>query len=258
MGQEDIVRQWLVFSLAPLLCAVLFAASSAHAATVLFDNFDSYTTGNLSGQGGWTATAAAATPMQVAGAADKFVQINTSGQDEYKAFTSPIPHLDGNTMTTSFNINVSAAQAAGDYFSHLSDPVGTTSFFFQRLFARSSGAGYQLGILATSGGANPPTYGATVLNFGQEYHIDIDWNFVVGPINDTFAVRVGAAPYVSYIWDTPTAEPAQLSAGNLRQGTAANSATLQFDDISVSGFVPEPASLGILAMTALLGLRRRK
>src|SRR3954452_18747389 len=79
------------------------------AAVLYSDNFDSYTNGNLSGQGGWTATAAAATPMQVAGTVNKFVAIGTSGQDEYHPLSGTAPHLDGNMLETSFTANVTAA-----------------------------------------------------------------------------------------------------------------------------------------------------
>jgi len=237
--------------------AVAGAATTARATIVLSDNFDSYTNGNLSGQGGWTATAAAATPMQVAGAADKYVQLGTSGQDEYKAFSSSLPHTDGNSIETSFTLNASAAQATGDYFSHLSDPAGTTSNFYQRLFAKSATGGYVLGLLGTSGGT--PAYGTTVLPFNQDQTVDIVWNFVPGTLNDTFVVKVNGSPYLNYTWDpTSAAEPTTaLSAANLRQGSGTAAATVQVDDLVVQGTVPEPTALATLALVGL-GLARRR
>jgi hypothetical protein len=244
---------------AALVAAALgSSASAASAAVVLSDNFDAYTNGNLSTQGGWTATAAAATPMQVAGAADKYVQFGTSGQDEYKAFSSVIPHTDGNTLTTSFTLNASAAAAAGDYFIHLSDPVGTASNFYQRLFIKSSGTGYQLGLLGSA--TSTPGYGSGVLNFNQDYDIDIAWTFVAGAKNDTFVITADNTNYLNYTWDVASAaEPtAQISAANFRQGTAANSGTVQVDDLVIDGIVPEPTGLGVLAMGAVLAFRRRR
>src|SRR5688500_13951143 len=147
-GREIMAMKKQTFGVAGAVLASLFTSGAADAAIVLSDNFDSYMPAmNPSGQGGWTATAPAATPMQVAGAADKFVQINTSGQDEYKAFSDSVPHTEGNSIATSFTANVTAAQTNGDYFSHLSSPAGTTTFFFQRVFARSSANGFQLGLL---------------------------------------------------------------------------------------------------------------
>jgi hypothetical protein len=197
--------------------------------------------------------------MQVAGAADKFVQLGTSGQDEYKAFSQALPHTDGNVIHTSLTVNVSAAQTAGDYFAHLSDPVGTSTNFYERLFARSSGAGYQIGLVDTSGTGSTITYGTTVLNLNQDYDVDINWTVVPGLINDTFALTVDGSSYLNHTWtSTSVAEPANISAANLRQGAAANSATVQVDDYFVEGTVPEPASLGLLAGCAVFTLRRRK
>jgi hypothetical protein len=238
--------------------ALAGAASTTHAAIVLSDNFDSYANGNLSGQGGWTATASAATPMQVAGTTDKFVQLGTSGQDEFKAFSSVVPHTDGNTLDTSLAVNVSAAQAGGDYFAHVSSPAGTTTFFFQRLFARSSGTGFQLGLVDTSGTGSVITYGSTVLNFNQEYDVDIVWNFVPGTVNDTFALTVDSAAYLTHTWTSVNAEPTSIDAGNLRQGGAGTSATVQVDDFVVNGVIPEPTGLAALGLGALGMLRRRR
>jgi hypothetical protein len=238
-------------------CALSSLGAAANGAIVFSDNFDSYTNGTLSGQGGWTATAVALTPMQVAGGTDKYVQLNTSGQDEYHALSASVPHTDGNFIETSMTINVSAAQANGDYFNHLSDPVGTSTLFYQRLFAKSTTGGYLLGIVATSGGTPVTTYGTGVLAFNTEHTVDVIWNFVAGALNDTFSVSVDSLPYVNYTWDSTSAEPAQISAVNLRQGAAANSATLQLDDLQVQGTVPEPASLALVGLVGLGLLRRR-
>jgi hypothetical protein len=192
--------------------------------------------------------------MQIASGA---VQVGTSGQDEYAAFTAPLSTAAGR-ITTSMDINVSAAQAAGDYFSHLSNPAGTTTIFLQRLFARSSGTGFQLGLLDTSGTNSATTWGTTDLNFNTNYHVDVVWNFVAGNNNDTFAVRVNNAPYLTHSWTSMNAEPPALAAANLRQGTAANAATLTVDNLVVDG-IPEPATLVLAALVGVAGvsLRRR-
>jgi hypothetical protein len=185
------------------------------------------------------------------------VAIGTSGQDEYAALSSAVPNALGNFVTTSMDINVTSAGATGDYFSHVSDPVGTTSFFYQRLFARSSGAGYQLGLLDTSGGTT--TWGTTVLNFGDQNHVDVTWTFVPGSNNDTFAVLVNSLPYLVHAWTSATAEPAQVSAVNLRQGSAANAAALSLDNLQVNAtIVPEPTCLALIAIGMVAGFIRRR
>ncbi len=243
---------------AAVLAAGLTGAS-ANAAVVLSDNFDSYVNGPLSAQGGWVATSNTTTPAQVAGESDKYVQLST-GQDEYKAFTSVVSHTDGNSLQTSFTANVSTASTNGDYFSHLSSPLGTTSLFYQRVFARSSGEGYQIGILETSqsGTTLAPSYGDTVLSFNTEYDIDVTWAFVPGATNDTFTVTVNGAPYVARTWISTSAEPTTLEAANVRQGSASNAANLQFDDYVVTEVIPEPTSLAAIGLGALGLLRRRR
>jgi hypothetical protein len=150
------------------------------------------------------------------------------------------------------------ATATGDYFIHLSDPAGTTSNFYQRLFIKSSGAGYQLGLLGSSTGT--PGYGTGVLNFNQDYDIDVSWTFVAGAKNDTFVVTADNTNYLNYTWDAAsTGEPAaQITAANLRQGGGTSAGTMQVDDLQVDGIVPEPTGLGALAMGAVLAFRRRR
>jgi hypothetical protein len=206
----------------------------------------------------WTQTGTSATnPIQTTGSA---VAIGTTGQDAWAGFSAGTPNIAGETLHTAVDLNVSAAAAAGDYFLHMSDPAGTTSNFYQRLFARSSGNGYQLGLLDTSGTNSTITYGTTVLNYGTSYHVDIFWDFVAGPTNDTFDLTVDLAPYLTHTWTSTLAEPAQLVAANFRQGTAANAPTLTADNLLVEGTVPEPASASLVALSALAlaALRRRR
>lgn len=263
------MRKLTLRSLAGFLgaLAALAFSVSANAAVVLNDSFN-YPDGTLSGQGGWTATASAATPIQVVNGA---VQLNTSGQDEYKALSSPVANVAGNSLYTSADINVSAAQT-GDYFLHLSNPAGTTTNFFQRLFVRSSGAGYQLGLVDTSGTGSTTTWGTNVLNFNETYQVVVAWNFVAsGTNNDTFAVYVNPTSavegnnttYLTHTWtSTSIAEPAQLAAANLRQGSSSAAPTLKLDNLAVatefSEVVPEPAALSLLAIGGLGLLARRR
>ncbi len=259
-------------------------SSSALGAIVLNETF-TYPDGALVGQGAadaikWTQSGTVVTnPIQVSSGQASLI---TSGQDAYKGFSAgglnataaTVAHTDGTAIYTGFDLNVSAAQATGDYFLHLSDPVGTTTNFYQRVFAKSAVGGYVLGLVDTSGTGSTITYGSTVLSLNQLYRVVVSWNFAAGGTNnDTFSLYVDPlnategsnTAYLSHTWTSATAEPAQLAAANLRQGTASVAPTEKVDCLTVATAfseaytcVPEPATLGLLGLGGLLTVRRRR
>ncbi len=235
--------------------AVLTTASSPALAALVFNDTFTHSDGNLVGTtpdlstGDWTQTGTiSTTPIQVA---SNQASLGTSGQDAYAALTGWI--VPGNGIHTSLDLTVSSAQATGDYFLHLGDPVGTTTNFYQRLFAKSTTGGYLLGLTETSGTGATTTYGTTVLNLGDTYHVDINWNSVSGATNDTFDVSVGGSPYLSHTWTSVTSEPTFISEVNFRQGSASNAAAVKVDNLQVEQ-VPEPCSLVLCSLAGLLGL----
>jgi hypothetical protein len=252
-----------VAAVAAVVGGLVGPAPSAHAAaTVLVENFDALNNTDLLGQDGWSLTGSTTTnPIQVGGATDKYAALGTSGEDLYKAFTTAVPHADGQSIETTFTLTASAAQATGDYFLHLSSPAGTSSNFYERVFAKSSGTGYVLGLTDTSGTGSITDYGTNVLSFGTAHTVDIVWNFVAGGTNnDTFTMNVDGNQYLTHAWSsTSINEPSTIEAVNLRQGSATQSATVQVDNINVTASaVPEPASLAAAATVGLLALGRRR
>lgn len=263
------MRSTIFVRSAALLCTLLAVSSSGvFASTIVFSDDFNKSNGNLVGTtpntstGNWTQTGATATnPIQISSNA---VAMGTTGQDAYAGFTSSVPNSgDGSQIHTSMDINVSAAQT-GDYFSHLSDPVGTTSFFFQRLGAAASGAGYVLQLAVTGGGGAVTTLGSTVLSFNQTYHVDEYWTFVPGATNDTFEVDVTgpsvSGTYLTKTWDSTNPEPTQISAVNFRQGGSTSSATLSVDNLQVESItvVPEPGTISLVSILLLIGLGRSR
>ncbi len=256
--------KWSVLVGMPLMVAVALTVSSSAVLAntiVLSDDFSS-ANGDLVGTtpdvstGDWTQTGTSATnPIQIV--SNQVALVNT-GQDAYAAFSQAVPTTAGAGLLTSMDINVSAASANGDYFSHLSSPAGTTTVFDQRLFARSSTGGFQLGLLDTSGTGSATTWGTTDLSFGTSYHVDILWNFVAGSNNDTFSVSVDGSPYLTHAWTSATAEPADLQAGNFRQGGSSTFPSVLVDNLVVQT-VPEPSTilLGSLIGIGCLAFRRR-
>jgi hypothetical protein len=264
-----------------LACACVFSGVSASFGALDFsEDFNSYVNGNLAGttqnelgQGPWAQNnVSSTTPIQVSNGR---AQLGTSGQDVYAAFSSPVANADGTSFYYALTLNVISAQAAGDYFFHVSNPAGSTTSFYERLFARSSGAGFQLGFVDTSTGSTI-TWGSAELSLSTDYRIVVGQNFIAGGNNDTFALYVNPTDptteanntaYLTHTWTSTSAETATYAAVNLRQGSAANAAAVLVDDILVSKTfadvtaVPEPSSFAIAALGgfAFLGyLRRRK
>jgi hypothetical protein len=254
------MQRTLIYTFSLVIGATVVGASAtSHAGTVFSDNFNKTdqallgTTANVGGT--WTITGTSTVnPLLISGNA---VPLNTTGQDAFSAFSSSVPNATGTILHTSMDINLSAAQATGDYFSHLSDPVGTASNFYQRLGAVATTGGYFLQLAETSGTGATTTTGTTVLNLNQAYHVDVYWTFVPGATNDTFLVDVGNVPYLAKTWTSVTAEPPQVSAANFRQGTASVAPTLTVDNLQVESItVPEPTCAmlaGCFAVVAALG-----
>ena len=248
--------------------ASLIGVSSSVGATLFSDDF-TYSNGNLVGRGGWLQTGSTATsPLQVSNGA---ASLGISGQDIYSPLVSVLTLSPGTGFYYGLTINVSAAQATGDYFIHFTPTVGDSSSFFGRTFIKSSGAGFVLGYLEVSGGT--ANYGSTVLSFNTSYRLVVAYNSVSGTLNDTASLYVNPSnsvvegqnsPYLSDTWTSATAEPAAIAALNLRQGKGGGSAapTLTVDLLSAgdafssaAGFspVPEPSTWALFG-AGVIGL----
>jgi hypothetical protein len=263
------------------LVACLFAAQVARAATINYaTDFNSATvghTGNYStsasysdgaiiAQDSWAITGTSVvSPIAVAGTAtDGKVTLTTTGQDVQRQFATATPITSGKVFLSA-DIDVTAAAAGGDYFLHLDD--GSASIFPDRVFAKSSGAGFVMA-LATGTGTTP-TYGSTVLGLNTVYHIVAEYDFVAGTVsptlgNDTAALYVNPTdPIVGgdnlYVAGTTQgADPTQIAGVNLRQGATGSAPNVIVDNIAVASITPEPASLSLLGLASLGLIRRRK
>jgi hypothetical protein len=240
--------------------ATLICLGSANAATVFSENFDSYTVGNLVGQGGWTQLGTSTTnPLQVT--ADKNVPM-TTGQDAQRALDSTVTHTDGHSLVIDFDLTATTGDPddGGDFFLSINPSLGSTAYS-GRVYAKAgTGADtFQLAMAGVSISATDRVFGSD-LNFNTPHHVTATWNFVPGDINDTFALMVDGAPYVTAPWgstDPGDAEPTTFGVLTLRQG-GANASNVVVDNIVVSDVVPEPASLSLLALGGLGALPRRR
>lgn len=255
--------------------AIVYAAdfnSAAAGHTGDFVTSGNYADGNLNTQNTWVNSSGLGTNnLTVANSATNgFVAMASSGDDERAAFTS-VPSAAGTSIWLSADITVSAAQTAGDYFLNLGD--GTATVFTNKVHIKSAtlpsgGAGFVLGTSVSANTAAAGTvFGTTVLTFGQKYHIVSQYDFVAGSANDTTALYVdpvdpifgGGTAYA--LGPIGGSDATAMAAVYLRQGTAANAATLaSVDNIAVAITVPEPATAVLFAAVAAcfgVGYRRR-
>lgn len=248
--------------------AAVTAYSAANAAVYYSTNFASgYTNGNLVGQNGWTQTGTSTTsPLQVT---NGFATVGTSGQDAYAAFATSASATAGTSLYLAASITLTSAQSGGDYFLHVSSPTGTTSNFYGRVAAKSSGSGFVLGISTSS---STFAYGSTVLNFNQSYNVVMSLDFVTGSSNDVASIFIDpnstdrgtlTAYATANSWGA-TAEPTSITAVNLRQGNGSVAPSVKVasltsgDSLAAVGVVPAPGAAALIGLAGLATSRRRR
>lgn len=255
------------------ILTTILIAFNINAATFFVDTLNTnYIDGNLVGQNGWNQTSTATNnPIQYFNGK---VVVGSTGQDVWKSFQTQAVKANVSTLYTRIDFSVVNAQATGDYFFSLSDPAGTSSNFYQRLFVRASGSGFNLGLMSTSGTGSLTVWGNSVLDLNTLYSAVIAWDMVAGAVNDTFSLyinpnindRLLLVTEIQSNWNSTTgAEPSiNISAINLRQGSATTAPTVYIEELYVAdslteiGVIPEPSisSLIIIATSSLIVLRR--
>lgn len=264
--------------------AYMVVLATSQAANYLTVDFGvGYTAGNLggltqntAGQNNWKQTSTSATtPIQINSSGQAV--IGATGQDVYKAFTTSFTRTDGSSLYVKSRFSLTGSTTTGDYIIHLSPTVGDTSAFIGRIGAKLTGTGastYLLGAQSTSGTGSAMTFGTAALNLNTFYDVVLKWDFVAGPLNDTFSLYINPTsnvlanltPYVTANWLSSTAENSTLAAINLRQGASGNATTALVSSLSVGdslsdiGVIPEPSSsvLMLVGAGALVGVRAFK
>lgn len=243
------------------LCGLLLATLGARA-TVLFSDTFSYPDGDLVGRDGWVQTGTTTTtPVQVVSGR----VVLATGQDVQNPLATPYTLVDGTPFFIGATLNVQSATATGDYFLHWS-PAAQSIAFISRVEIRSSGAGFNMGYVETSGTGASLTWGSTVFNFNQDYRAVLQYNPVAGAVNDTADLYMDGTLELQDTWGSATAEATTLGTLNFRQA-AANAPGLHVDDLVLAttfaeaSVIPEPTSLSLLGGFGLLAwtlIRRRK
>ncbi len=223
-----------------LMFCFLLCIYSNSKAQIVTDDFN-YTAASLLTANGWTAINGAGTNaitvttpgLTYTGYAGtgigNAVSLTTTGEDDSKSFTA----ITSGSIYYSAMVNVSAAQATGDYFMALNG-----SAFCGRLYVKSSGAGYVFGLGKTT--ETTPAYESTIRSFNTTYLVIIKYVYVTGgTTNDLVSLWInpvlgGPEPSADIAgWTSANTDATTLSSILLRQGNAANAATVRVDGIRV-------------------------
>jgi len=260
------------------LFVIFFAlAVAARASTVLSDNFESYTAGNLIGQGGWTKITSGATTEPMVTDVDinddtnhgvylggSFDSPTYSGDDAFKAFSKAVTYIIGGSIEMDFQLYVSEVQTGAIFAGFGPSASASNNTIYGALFARDDGdVGFYLGIgdMGLNNASSTGTYSDISLDTDTSYDISLVWHFAGGQNKDTFDLYVDSELYLSTLWTSSSATPAQLASVILRQGGAATAPVLFMDDLVVSNpalIVPEPASILLLAVGIVFIFMRRR
>jgi len=245
-----------------IVTACAFALIGSANAQLLTESFAYSDPTPLVGTGGWEAASGAGTnPMTATGATLTYPGLTTSGlsvpyaasgEDITRDWGSPV--ASPGVIYFSALVNITTATAAGDYILHLTTGAFGSTTFHGRVFVRSSGAGYQYGIRARSGGTI--TYETAVRTFGTTDFIVVHYNMNTAPTLDTVDLIVNPAltgveppPSASEVGNTgEQVPPVGLNRIGLRQGGAATSPGARVDELRVgttwASVVPSGSAVG--------------
>jgi hypothetical protein len=166
--------------------------------------------------------------------------LTTSGQDVNHAFSDTT--IASGSIYTSFLVNVTSAQAAGDYFFHYSFAPYNTSIFMGRVFVKLTANGnLAFGLSKSSVSASiPAVYTDSVYTTGITYLFVVKYTFGADATDDEVSLFINpdlsaAEPAAALVHDTASAnDPDKISAIALRQGSGSNAANVIIDGIRVA------------------------
>jgi len=233
-----------------LLIVSLVLVGSLQAQLLLKEDFTG-AAGTLLTNAGWTLSGTSTTnSLTIAAPGLTFAGHNGSGvgnalpmanngQDVYKSFST----ASSGSAYLGFLLNVSAV-LTGDYIIGLS-PAASQTNYYARLFLKSSGAGFNVGI--SKNNETPQQYGTTVYDLNTAYYVVVKYTFAgaaTDSTNDPISVYVfpsgtsfttePTTPEINGYVATSKTDTKDISFVTLRQGTATSAPTLTLDAIRVS------------------------
>ncbi len=172
--------------------------------TWFYDDFSTFTPGNLAGQQSWTQLGAVSTvPIQITGGQTGFAGGQTANnQTVYKNFKLTNETVFyGLTLTVTNAPNTNAVSAYFITMYSSSNGTGNAGF---RLAAESPNAAktnYVLGVKVTPAANDPLSFGATGLSYGTQYRVIVEavagGTNVIVYVNPTSGVLGAQTPYTN-------------------------------------------------------------
>lgn len=244
-----------------LLAIMTVGLISGAKAQLLFEDDFNYTTGqltstssgaNVSG-GNWVNASGTGGLIQVSssglsysgyasggvGGKITIASPTTSGEDVRRGFTDQL-QTSNSSLYAGLLLNVTnitnLSSTTGDYFAHFTNVAGTGGGFHSRIYIRSSGTGFNLGLQTNTGLA--VTWDNTVFTVNTTYLVVVGYEIVTGANNDigrlwvnpTLSGSTHPTPLISTTVTTGT-EPDGIDAFGIRQG--GNTPNAEIDAIRV-------------------------
>ncbi|MFA6541943.1 MAG: hypothetical protein WCT99_10110, partial [Bacteroidota bacterium] len=228
-----------------ILFASIFVGLITANAQTFTDDFTGLNTGvNLAGQSSWTKggsgpdlTVDNATPLTYPGytaGGSEYAVIPTGTSTSsrvYKTFANPETSLAHSTFYYSVLLRLTSVGASSNgYFMSLGNS-GTGTQYGAKLFARTSGAGFNIGVSKTS---NTAAFGPSVLELNKTYLIVVRYSF-----NNTGFTHADSIDDEAYLWVNPVAST-EPTVGQAECIIASGTGGTDFDGFSN----PSPYNIG--------------
>ena len=232
-----------------ILTTLCLTIASANAQTYIIENFN-YGTNDSLLNNGWVLANSTVNPLRANATGLTYsgysgsgigsaVPMANNGQDIVKDASTA---LSSGSVYSSFLMNVSAAQAAGDYFYGLVVPASTTVFFARTFIKSATTTGYYfMGVSkAAVGTAETAVYSTDSFAYSTTYLCVIKYQFNTSSTTDD-SIKVFMFSSGIPSTEPVTAKAATIGGTNtdatslgrvlLRQGSASNAPTLTIDAI---------------------------
>jgi len=238
-----------------LAMAASFAIQAFAAAPLFVEDFNYTAPSGLAGQGGWAAHSGAGTNPQTvntpgltylgypsSGIGNLLGPLATSGEDTNHGFTA----VTAGSVYAALMVNEVSAQTAGDYFFHFFDGPIASNLFRARIFVKkdASTTNYAFG-LQSSSAAGSLVYTPFIYAPGSTHLLVLKYTYNpnVAPAAPDDAVSLFIDPVVgctepaatlTTVTTTLEIDAISIDGVAIRQGSAANAASVKVDGIRVA------------------------